>query len=163
MQKAFTLIELLVVIAIIGILSGISLIWLSGVKKDADIGEATQLVGELHKVIVMNYLESGGTSPSPDDTALGLGCSYWGPGIVVGFVDNPGGVYANWAGPFFTEIPKDPWGNCYVIDGPISEECPGNIYGSTICSAGPDGVFEGWDNSLDSRGDDICKKFGCDL
>ncbi len=161
MSKGFTLIELLVVIAIIGLLIIVIVISLANAKEKAEIAEATQVVDELYRVIVVNYLESGGTSPA--NIGLGTACTYWGPGTVVGFVNNNGDVYDNWVGPFFTEIPKDPWGNCYVMEGPIGEGCPGNPYGATVCSAGPDGVFEGWDSPLDSRGDDICREFGCNF
>ncbi len=160
-SKGFTLIELLVVIAVIGLISSIVLVSMKEVREKARIAKAQEMVRQLHEIILINYQESDGTSPSPSNTGIGTGCTYWGPGTVVGFVNNPGDYYANWMGPWLSEVPKDPWGNCYVLDGSIREGCPGDPYGSKICSAGPNGSFEGWNGSPVSRGDDICKAFGC--
>jgi len=160
-EKGFTLIELLVVIAIVGLLSSIVLVSVNAAREKAKISSAKAMVEQLHKIILINYNESGGTSPSPGNTGIGTGCTYWGPGTVVGIVNNDGNRYANWLGPFLSEVPKDPWGNCYVMEGPFGESCPGNPNSVTICSAGPDGVFLNWNQPLENRGDDICKSFGC--
>ena len=160
-NKSFTLIELLVVIAIIGLLSSIILVALGSARDKARTAKAKSMVNELHKIILINYQESDGTSPSPSNTDIGTGCSYWGPGTVVGFINNSGNRYANWLGPFLPEVPKDPWGNCYAIDGPVNESCPGDFCGSKICSAGPNGSFQSWNGTPESRGDDICKCMGC--
>ncbi|MBU0546602.1 prepilin-type N-terminal cleavage/methylation domain-containing protein [Patescibacteria group bacterium] len=160
--KAFTLIELLVVIAIIGMLSSIVLVSVNSSREKAKIAKAQDMVNSLYKIILMNYQESNGTSPSPSNTDIGTGCSYWSPGTIVGFVNNTGDYYANWLGPWVGDVPKDPWGNCYSIDGPINESCPGDPCGSKICSAGTNGVFESWNGcSPINRGDDICKAFNC--
>ena len=160
-QKGFTLIELLVVISIIGILASVVMVSLNNAKEKAKIATAQNMVKQLHGIILINYQESEGTSPSPGNTAIGTGCAYWGPGTVVGIVNNNGNRYSDWLGPFLSEVPKDPWGNCYVMEGPINEGCPGDPYGAKICSFGPDGVSNGWNGSPESRGDDICRAFGC--
>ena len=160
-QKSFTLIELLVVIAVIGLISSIVLVSMKSAREKAKIAKAQEMVRELHQIILINYQESNGTSPIPLNTDIGTGCTYWGSGTVVGFVDNPGNYYANWMGPWLSEVPKDPWGNCYALDGPIEEGCPGDPYGSKICSAGANGSFESWNGLPVSKGDDICKAFGC--
>ena len=162
-KKGFTLIELLVVISVIGVLSSIVLVSLEGARERARIAKAESMIEQLHKIILINHLNSDGTSPSPSNTAIGTGCIYWGPGTVVGFVNNSGNYYANWMGPYISEVPKDPWGNCYVMDGPVGEGCPAS-YGSMICSSGPNGSFAGVDypwNLPPGQGDNICKEFLC--
>jgi len=160
-HKAFTLIELMAVMAIIGLLSSVVLVTLRSAREKAKIAEAKLIVNELHKIILINYQESNGTSPSPSNTAIGTECSYWGPGTVVGFVNNSGNRYTSWLGPFLSRVPKDPWGNCYAIDGPVNESCPEDHCGSKICSAGPNGNFQSWNGTPESRDDDICKCMGC--
>ena len=159
----FTLIELLVVIAVIGLLSSTVLVSLEGARERARIAEAESMIEQLHKIILINYQNSDGTSPLPANTGIGTGCTYWGPGTIVGFVNNPGNYYDNWMGPYLSEVPKDPWGNCYVMDGPVEEGCPAP-YGSMICSSGPNGSFAGADypwNLPPGQGDNICKEFLC--
>lgn len=160
-KKGFTLIELLVVISIIGVLSSIVMVSLNDTRKRAKIATAQNMVAQLHKIILINYQESGGTSPAPANTDIGTGCAYWGPGTVVGIINNDGDRYADWLGPYLSEVPKDPWGNCYSIDGVVNEGCPGDPNGSKICSAGPNGSFESWNGLPESRGDDICRSFKC--
>lgn len=157
----FTLIELLVVIAIIGFLATVAFVYLNNSQQKAKIASAQHDVQQLHKVILINYNESNGTSPSPSNTSIGTGCSYWGAGTVVGFVNNAGDYYKNWAGPFYSAVPKDPWGKCYVLDGSLTEGCPGDPCGQKICSAGPNGSFNSWNGTPESRSDDICKCFRC--
>lgn len=84
---------------------------------------------------------------------------HWGSGTVVGIVNNDGNRYSGWFGPFLSEVPKDPWGNCYVMEGIIDESCSGDPNGAKICSAGPNGTFQSWNGFPVSRGDDICKSF----
>ena len=159
--KGFTLIELLVVIAIIGLLSTLAFTSLSNARQRANIAKAQHMIEQLHKVIMINYSESNGTSPTPSNTAIGTDCTYWPPGTVVGFVNNPANYYSNWLGPFITKVPKDPWGNCYVLDGTINESCGTDPNGAKICSAGPNGSFQSWNGLPVSRGDDICLSFNC--
>tara|TARA_Y100000310_G_scaffold276284_1_gene293306 strand:+ start:138 stop:668 length:531 start_codon:yes stop_codon:yes gene_type:complete len=167
-NNGFTLIELLIVIAIIGLLAAIVLVSLGNARERAKIAQAESMVEQLHKAILINYNESGGTSPFPSNTAIGTGCTLlWEPGTVVGIVNNDGDRYDNWTGPFLTEVPKDPWGNCYALDGPLYENVYGNgnppEHTSMICSAGPDESFENpspWNKAPEDRGDNICKSFG---
>ena len=164
----FTLIELLVVIAVIGLLSTIAFAALHSSREKAKIAQAQHDIDQLHKIILINYNESNGTSPTPSNTGIGTGCAYWGPGTVVGFVNNPGDYYKNWMGPFLSIVSKDPWGNCYVIDGPVNESCPGSPCGAMICSSGPNGSFGSgggdddypWNKDV-VGGDNICKCFRC--
>ena len=161
-HKGFTLIELLVVISIIGFLTTMAIYAINVAREKAKIAEAKDMVGKLHKIILINYQESNRTSPSPSNTAIGTDCTYWGPGTVIGFVNNTGNYYTGWLGPWLDKVPKDPWNNCYVIDGPVGEGCPSDQGGSKICSAGPNGIFESWNGFPESRGDDICRSLGCD-
>lgn len=160
-KNGFTLIELLVVISIIGILSSIVLTSLDSGRKKAKIAVTKTMVDQLHEAILLNYQQSEGTSPAPANTDIGTGCTYWGPGTIVGIVNNTGNYYAYWLGPYLSAVPKDSWGHCYAIDGPVNEGCPADPNGAKLCSAGPNGVFESWNGLPESRGDDICKAFGC--
>jgi len=160
-RQGFTLIELLVVVAIIGLLASIVLVSLGSAREKSRIAVAESVVVELSKVVLINYEQSNGTSPSPSNTDIGTGCTYWGSGTVVGFVNNSGNRYDEWLGPFLPEVPKDPWGRCYTIDGPVNESCPGDLCGSKVCSSGENGVYESWNGLPESRGDDICKCLGC--
>ena len=157
----FTLIELLVVISIIGLLATMAMYALNIARAKAKIAQAQDMVGKLHKIILINYQESGGTSLAADNVDLGSGCTNFSAGTVVGFVNNAGNYYTGWLGPWLSSIPKDPWGRCYSVDGPLMEGCPGDLGGAKICSAGPNGSFESWNGLPESKGDDICKIFGC--
>lgn len=147
-EKGFTLIELLIVIAIIGVLAAIVLVSLNSARDKARIASAETTIDGLHSAILIEIGNGDVSYPAANNVSFGSGCGYWSESLA----------------PLTNEaVPDDPWGNCYAMDGrvgPAPNECF-STNGSTICSAGPNGVFEGWNNPLHLRGDDICQAFVC--
>lgn len=133
----FTLIELLVVISIIGIMSTIAITSITGARDKAKRARAQAEVKGLHQALVRYNFDNNNTWPAACNN-----------------IDTA----AEWNGAwnvYYRNVTTDPWGAVYFFDGCPNVECTSG--GSSVCSAGPNGVFESH-NMADrrTRGDDIC-------
>lgn len=174
-SKGFTLIELLIVIAIIGILSSAILLNVTTARKKAKIAAAKASVESLAKDIWSVYYAQG-IYPSIINNVgnniifkVNNECVNGGGNVgVVGANINSRNMFA--PGTTNVTVGPDPWGNCYDLDGPVGSQLPSGTatiecndavgkYAVSVCSAGPDGRFQSWNDS--NRGDDICYFFEC--
>lgn len=139
-KKGFTLIELLVVISIIGVLSTVAMTSLNAAKTKAKRAKAQVTVKELHQILLRYNLDNNNTWPSTCNN-----------------ID----TVAEWNGAWNTYAPgvtADPWGTTYFFDGCPNVECTAG--GSSICSAGPNKVFESHNRTdMKAISDDVCIYF----
>ena len=168
----FTLIEILVVIAIIGIISVLVLVIISAAKNKARI---TKAKAQMSKIIEVAILTQGETGKFLKDIT-GSPCSDcgWCPPISVGVtcrnrdlrnIPESDGCFKCWKSAItkiqaasgngielnIDKFLRDPWGSPYCLD---ENEGEWNWW-DTICSAGPDGVYNPGGSSND---DNICFK-----
>lgn len=139
-KKGFTLIELLVVISIIGLLSSVVLASLNVAREKANISKAQTEVRTLYQSLISYNL---------DNDAWPTTCNN---------IDTVSKWNSSWSDGYFPGIGTDPWGRAYFFDGCPNIECGAGQ--SSVCSAGPNGVFQSFNRaSMTSAGDDICRFF----
>jgi prepilin-type N-terminal cleavage/methylation domain-containing protein len=145
-KKAFTLIELLVVISIISLLATVILGALGGAREKAKIVRAQQDMREIYNAFSL-YENSYGYGPKGNSGST----SQWGAwnkamcdgDHTIGSGandpdehDRPNqafvGYFETELSEYISEIPKDPWGNRYVIDAVYSchEDSSGGCEGT---------------------------------
>lgn len=115
-KKGFSLLEMLTVIAIIGVLGSFVVTTLQGVQVEARKGAASNQLTTINKSMQQLYFETG-VYPSgrtdicetvvPDDNEIALSDNNSG-------IAANGAGFANWGGPYMSEVPMDPWGNPYL-------------------------------------------------
>lgn len=114
-KKGFTLIELLVVIAIIGLLASAVMISFPGATKRANIVIAQREMQQLHEAIQQLELD---TEMSPNH--LSLTPCVQNPEVYLDYcragLQCTDGGFPKWKGPYFENVPKDPWGTYYYFD-----------------------------------------------
>ncbi len=157
--------ELLVVISIIGILSTVVLGRLNTAREKAQIAKAKLTISQLNTAISRLAWDSGfwpgreaaaGTpDPQPIDTVRCDGGNNEVQNLndpQAGIVANDGS-YPNWDGPYFKEVPLDPWGHPYFFDTDYDQSPVGDgQWAAVIGSYGPDGIGNNLYNA-----DDIIK------
>lgn len=167
-KRGFSLIELLVVIAIIGILATVVIVTVNTAREKALIVKAK---GEIKQI--RNAIE-----------ALGIDTNQW-PNHQNDYCTNTTGTnevwdlnsedagitkndsspaYPRWAGPYMSNVPKDPWGNDYFLDTDYKIDINGDPYNSNpancnspetctlvpvVGSFGPDGIGQNIYNTDD--------------
>jgi type II secretion system protein G len=150
-KKGFTLIELLVVIAIIGILATVVLASLTRARERGRVAKAQVEIKTISDAMVRFRIEHGNYDSIPWDASAYCGG--------LNNICDSFGWNSGWLTPYIGQpISSDPWGMPYFLDGrpePGYTEC--TQYQTSICSAGPNGVFESW--NMTSSNDDICKYF----
>jgi general secretion pathway protein G len=105
-QRAFTLLEIMLVISIIVVLLGLAISQMGdpmGFTKSVAVRADIQAIGSQLKL----YESLAG---SPPTTEQGL------QALVTQPTTDPRPM--RWQGPYFKEIPKDPWGNNYIYLNP---------------------------------------------
>jgi general secretion pathway protein G len=107
-QRGFTLIELLIVMVIIGLLAGLVAPNMFGKVDKAKVSTAKAQLDHLSTAVETFRLDVG---RFPNDLDELMNSSAEG-----------------WDGPYFPKsVPKDPWGNEFVIEAP-AEDVPYQIY-----------------------------------
>ena len=153
-SKGFTLIEILVVIAIIGILASIVLVALNQSRQSARVAKARIELKGLRTAMVSleNDTNEWPGHKTIDDVETGSsGNEMWDLTVdEAGFMGTDG-AFPNWNGPYFENIPRDPWGNHYFFDTDYDVDPSGGAtWASVVGSFGPNGVGQ---NLYD--GDDV--------
>jgi prepilin-type N-terminal cleavage/methylation domain-containing protein len=120
----FTVIELLVVIAIIGLLATLAVAAMNYAKNYAKKTKAQHDLAQIEKTISMLANDTG-TWPGHQNinyVNTGNGNEICSDGCTYGLTDPRSGLlstdgsYINWAGPYFDQLPADPWGRQYFFD-----------------------------------------------
>jgi len=138
LQKGFTLLELMITIAIIGILAAIAIPNFISFREKSKIAHAeSELKGLEFAVSNLMYDTNMWPSGNPVGHPSSTGDEIWDLSHpAAGLVANDGG-WIEWSGPYFTEVPVDPWGNDYFFDEDY--DLDGTDY-AVIGSFGPNGV-----------------------
>jgi general secretion pathway protein G len=138
----FTLIEVLVVVAIIGLLASVILVSLKSAEEKARISRAQVEVQELQKALEQYHLDHG----------------TWPAGFFSNDITDLSQWNSSWSDGYISTVGLDPWNTPYYLDGMPDTEC--GIGQTGICSAGPNKVFQSFNNpNARAVGDDICVYF----
>ncbi len=125
-RKKFSLIELMVVIVIISLLAGVALPTVMDKIGKAKIGTAKSQIVIIEQAIDDYFLDTGKLPTSLDN-----------------LMENSESI-KKWKGPYLKrKIPKDPWGNKYVLN------IPGEYGKYDILSYGADGASGGEEDNRD--------------
>ena len=137
LQKGFTIIELMITITIIGILAAIAIPNFIAYREKAKIAHAKSELKGLEFAVANLMID---TNMWPTGNSVGdasAGDQVWDlSNPAAGLVANGGG-WLYWFGPYFTEVPTDPWGRNYFFDEDY--DLDGTDY-VVIGSFGPNGV-----------------------
>lgn len=144
-DRGFTLIELLLVIAIVGILAGVILI---GINPAQRMKEARDAVLQQDVRSIINMVEQERISKRKVLRYITLsGCSDCVCRTAGVDVRNPtcfNSMNTAWQRVAGKDMPKDPWGNPYMIDENEGEQPCGTA--DTLSSVGPDHLYGGSDS-----------------
>lgn len=146
-QRGFSFIELMVVIGIIGLLSSVVISTVGVERNKAKIVAAKSELNILYDAVSRYRIDNDTYSAVPFETCGGVN------NICSTAVWNAG-----WLAPYLASVPLDPWGNAYEWDGRPEPGYECQQWQSAICSAGPNGVFESF-NQPGPLGDDMCFYF----
>lgn len=121
-KKGFSLIELLIVIAVIGILSSITLVTLNTARDKAKLSRAQTDLQMLSRAIYLLSTDTGKwpmhIDPIDDCSAVSAGVEALMDDEAVGLLsDDSASPYGGWSGPYYGDVPVDPWGKKYIFDG----------------------------------------------
>ena len=162
-RRGFTLVELLIVIAIIGILASIVLVSMGEAREKARVAKARSEIKQIYTAIFNLEGDTGywpghqdgykkqcppsGNSNNneicADDNAECV-CGYGERSLnadCAGLTqDDSVDPYLGWDGPYFDEVPADPWGNEYFFDTDYYLDGGAGDCVVVIGSYGPDGI-----------------------
>lgn len=143
-RQGFTLIELLVVIAIIGILASVVLASVNSARENARKTKARAMTKQIRTAIALlegDSAEWPGHKSIEDIESGASGNEMWDLSAPEAGLVSTDGLFGNWAGPYISVIPADPWGNDYFFDTDYDVDSgAGEQWGVVVGSFGPNGV-----------------------
>lgn len=116
-NKGLTLIELLIVVTIMGILAATVAFSIREMVSRGRVAKAQGDANSIAKAIRQLELDTN-QQPSGQSAAGCTGTTevVLNTGNTVGLLNNNGGTFTNWKGPYIEELPKDPWNQDYIFD-----------------------------------------------
>ncbi|PIZ63454.1 hypothetical protein COY16_01985 [Candidatus Roizmanbacteria bacterium CG_4_10_14_0_2_um_filter_39_13] len=144
MKSGFTLVELIVVISIIGMLATLGIASYQNVVKEARNTKTAADIEEMVKAIMIHNARTGSWVDGMDDSYGNIFTTATWNNSAQGLVPE-----------YLDRVPNDPWDRSYFYDGTPNTEC--GLGANSVCSAGPDGVFESHNRADETaQDDDIC-------
>jgi len=136
-REGFTLLELMICVAVIGILATIAIPNYLSYREKSKIAKAQAELHHLSKCVTMLALDTG-LWPNKVNTGLPPGSlEKWNLNAPDAGLTGTDGGFPDWAGPYISTVPKDPWGNDYFFDPDYMIDGLNHV---VLGSFGPNGV-----------------------
>ena len=136
-REGFTLLELMICVAVIGILASIAIPNYISYRERSKIAKALAELHYLSKGVTMLALDTGLWPNKAMAGTIPGSAEKWNLNTSNAGLTGTDGTFPDWAGPYISNVPQDPWGNNYFFDPDY--QIDGLNY-AVLGSFGPNGV-----------------------